>query len=325
MIGGSGFIGTRLCKRLRDSDQGFAILDKRRSSLFKEVCIQVDVRDKDKLLSCEISDSHDVLVNLAAEHRDDVHPLSLYDEVNVGGAIAICEFADSKRIRNLVFTSSVAVYGFADRATGEDGEIKPFNDYGRTKYEAELVYREWQAKDPQNRSLTIIRPTVVFGEQNRGNVYNLFRQIATGRFVMIGSGQNCKSMAYVENVAAFIQHSFDNPPGVHTYNYLDKPDFDMNSLVCRVKYALGKKAEVGFRLPYLIGMLVGYTFDLGAKIVGRPLPISSIRVKKFCKESTYSTTATDTGFEPPVGLRDAIDRTIKYEFASRVAPRDSEG
>lgn len=72
---------------------------------------------------------------------------------------------------------------------------------------------------------------MVFGEQNRGNVYNLLRQIASGKFIMIGSGQNRKSMAYVENVAAFIEHALGFGPGVHIYNYIDKPDFDMNTLV----------------------------------------------------------------------------------------------
>ena len=43
---------------------------------------------------------------------------------------------------------------------------KFFNDYGRTKYFAEKVYRKWHEEDPQNRKLVIIRPTVVFGEGN---------------------------------------------------------------------------------------------------------------------------------------------------------------
>jgi GlcNAc-P-P-Und epimerase len=97
--------------------------------------------------------------------------------------------------------------------TNEQGAINPFNEYGRTKYEAECVYRDWQAQDPGNRALVIIRPTVVFGEQNRGNVYNLLRYLADGRFVMVGSGRNVKSMAYVENIAAFLEHSLSFGPG----------------------------------------------------------------------------------------------------------------
>ena len=103
----------------------------------------------------------------------------------------------------LVFTSSVAVYGFAAPDTDEKGPLHPFNDYGRTKMEAEEVYQEW-LKGGTGRMLTIVRPTVVFGPRNRGNVYNLLRQMASGRFAMVGSGKNVKSMAFVENVASFL-------------------------------------------------------------------------------------------------------------------------
>ena len=48
------------------------------------------------------------------------------------------------------------------------------------------------------KKLVIIRPTVIFGEGNRGNVFNLINAIASKKFVMFGDGSNKKSMAYVE-------------------------------------------------------------------------------------------------------------------------------
>ena len=93
------------------------------------------------------------------------------------------------------------MYGLNTLAN-EEAEPRPFNDYGRTKFAAEKVLKEWQAGF-SDRSLTIVRPTVIFGEKNRGNVYNLLKQIAHGPFVMIGNGKNKKAMAYVGNVADF--------------------------------------------------------------------------------------------------------------------------
>ncbi len=151
--------------------------------------------------------SGDVIISLAAEHRDDVTPKSLYYDVNVTGAENVCKVAEEKRINKIIFTSSVAVYGFALIGTDETGALNPFNEYGRTKMLAEEVYKKWQEKEHDKRTLVIIRPTVVFGEGNRGNVYNLLKQIASGRFVMVGNGKNVKSLAYVENVAAFIEYS----------------------------------------------------------------------------------------------------------------------
>jgi nucleoside-diphosphate-sugar epimerase len=309
VVGGSGFIGSRFCARIQKSDHAFEILDKNPSSSFIEHVTIADVR-----FPIAISSAADVIINLAAEHRDDVYPLSLYNETNVNGAINICELARQIKINKIIFTSSVAVYGFAPLGTNESGKIMPFNEYGRTKWEAEKVYKKWQAEDSKNRTLVIVRPTVVFGERNRGNVFNLLKQIASGKFVMVGNGLNRKSMAYVENVAAFLEYSMSFKPGVHIYNYIDKPDFSMNYLVCYVNKLLGKSSEIRMRLPYIIGLFVGKVFDLGAKLSSRKFSISAIRVKKFCADSVYESAISDTGFVPPINLIDAIEKTVSYEF-----------
>jgi nucleoside-diphosphate-sugar epimerase len=311
IIGGSGFIGTRFCLRLTKSKKSFQIIDKAPSRFFPKQVLRADVR---KPLSFSFSSKPSVLINLAAEHRDDVQPISLYDQVNVGGARNVCDLARYHGINRIIFTSSVAVYGFALLGTNESGVIAPFNDYGRTKWEAEQVYKQWQSEDPEKRTLVIIRPTVVFGERNRGNVFNLLRQIASGKFVMVGDGLNRKSMAYVENVAAFLEYSLDFKPGVHIFNYIDKPDFTMNALVAHVNKLLGRSAEIKFRLPFSFGLLIGSSFDLVAKIAGKKFSISAIRVKKFCANSVYESAIESTGFIPPTPLMDAIEKTVRFEF-----------
>jgi nucleoside-diphosphate-sugar epimerase len=206
------------------------------------------------------------------------------------------------------------VYGFAPFAIDESGTINPFNDYGRTKAEAEQVFRIWQSEDPVNRTLIIVRPTVVFGEQNRGNVYNLLRQIASSRFVMVGNGENRKSIAYVENVAAFLLHSLAFPTGIHVYNYVDKPDYSMNSLIAHVRLLMGIKDGASIRLPYNMGLLAASVFDLASLLTGKRFAISSIRVKKFCANTVYETSVEKSGFVPPIVLSDALARTIRHEF-----------
>jgi nucleoside-diphosphate-sugar epimerase len=312
LIGGSGFIGTRLAERLSSRAIDFSIIDKIQSSTFPLDTQVADIRNINFLRN--VIQFSSTIINLAAEHRDDVRPLSLYDDVNVGGARNLCTVAREKNIRTIIFTSTVAVYGFAPIGTDESGKISPFNDYGRTKYEAEQIFRFWQSEAPEERTLVIIRPTVIFGEKNRGNVYNLLRQIASGRFVMVGKGENRKSMAYVENIAAFIEYSMSFTPGVHVYNFIDKPDFSMNSLVAGVNRILGRPEKIGFRLPCALGYLIGKGFDLVSSLTGKRLAISSIRVKKFCANSVYNTAVDKTGFVPPVPLLEALERTVRYEF-----------
>lgn len=316
IIGGSGFIGTRLTKRLTLNDNAkVRIFDKVRGEFFPDITFIGDVREVSQLRDAVLDQS--IIINLAAEHRDDVRPLSLYDEVNVGGSKNICAIAREKNVRTIVFTSTVAVYGFSPIGTDEAGTIAPFNAYGRTKYEAEQVFKEWQAEAPDERTLVILRPTVVFGEQNRGNVYNLLRQIESGKFVMVGNGQNRKSMAYVENVAAFIQYSINFEPGVYIYNFVDKPDLSMNELVNSVRRMLGKSNCFILRVPFAVGYVIGKFFDLVAAITGKRMAISSIRVKKFCTNSVYNTSIHETGFSSPVPLVLALENTIRHEFIEK--------
>jgi nucleoside-diphosphate-sugar epimerase len=313
ILGGSGFIGTRLARRLNSRAQFVTrIFDKAPSRSFPDLVTLGDVRSVHQLSG--VVSAGNLIINLAAEHRDDVKPVGLYDEVNVAGARNICAVAREKDVRTIVFTSSVAVYGFAQIGTGESGMIAPFNNYGRTKFEAEQIFRAWQAEAPGDRVLVIVRPTVVFGERNRGNVYNLLRQIASGRFVMVGDGENRKSMAYVENVAAFIEHSLDFKPGIHIYNYIDKPDFTMSHLVAEVYRILGRSGKIGVRIPFAIGFSIGKIFDLLAAITGKRFAISSIRVKKFCANSVYDTAVDRTGFIAPVPLEQALAQTVRSEF-----------
>jgi GlcNAc-P-P-Und epimerase len=313
VIGGSGFIGTRLVQRLRrNRKMDVKIFDKVRSLAFHELSVLADVTSVAQLRQAIAKGS--IIVNLAAEHRDNVRPRSLYQEVNVDGAKNICTVARDLDVRTIIFTSTVAVYGFTHIGTDESGKIAPFNDYGRTKFEAEQIFKDWQAEKLEERTLVIIRPTVVFGERNRGNVYNLLKQIAFGKFVMVGHGKNRKSMAYVENIAAFIEYSMNFLPGVHIYNYIDKPDFTMSSLVTKVNGILGRADKVMFKLPFWFGFLIGKGFDLVSSLTGKQFAISSIRVKKFCADSVYNTAMGQTGFRPPVPLEMALEQTVRHEF-----------
>lgn len=309
ILGGAGFVGSRLGHRLDNKGIIFNKYDIETNNNVN--VLHLDIEDIETLNQLEGTDT---LINLAAVHRDNIRPLSRYDDVNVQGSVNVCDAARKHGIKKIVFTSSVAIYGFAPADTDETGQPNYFNDYGRTKYFAEQVYKEWQIEDPENRTLVIVRPTVIFGEGNRGNVFNLLKQIASRRFIMFGNGKNKKSMAYVENVAAFLEYSLSFKPGLHIYNYIDKPDFDMSSLVSEVRKTLFGKNNVGFRLPAFLGMAIGYFADVIAKLTGKTLPVSSIRVKKFMGTTQFASSVRETGFVPPFSIEEGLARTLRYEF-----------
>lgn len=313
IIGGSGFVGTKLIERLQD-ESAYELLniDKAPSTPYPQISQIGNVLDKD-LLSKQLSGT-DLVILLAAEHRDDVSPISAYYDVNVQGMRNTLEAMESNHITRIIFTSSVAVYGLDKDNPDESFPADPFNHYGKSKWEAEQVLQEWY-KSHEDWNINIVRPTVIFGEGNRGNVFNLLNQIASGKFMMIGNGKNQKSMSYVGNIVAFLKFLIeDRTSGYQVFNYVDKPDFTTNDLVYHTGEILGKNIPTT-HIPYWIGMMGGYGFDVLAFISRKKLSISSVRVKKFCAVTKYdSTKAMNSGFIPPFSMEEGLRRMLKAEF-----------
>jgi nucleoside-diphosphate-sugar epimerase len=322
LIGGSGFIGTRLTSDLLKAGHDVVIGDIAPSRSYPDMRRDADVREFDQMIN--LCAGCDTIINLAAAHRDDIRPISLYYDTNVTGARVVCEAAEKTGINTIIFTSSVAVYGHQHGEPDETAPHKPIGPYGETKSQAEDVYRAWQAKKPQERNLVIVRPTVVFGPTNRGNVHVLMDQIAKGHFIMIGDGTNRKSMAFVGNVSAFLNHTLSLPQGYHVYNYIDKPDFSMRDLVALILTRTNRKPLPRFYLPRWVGMVAGACLDIAARILGRTLPISRVRIEKFCATTAFNADKMRaSGFTPPTALGDALALTIDAEF-SGAGPTDNQ-
>lgn len=311
LIGASGFVGTRLIDYLQ-SDHQLKNIDIQSSHFFQEYTVTGDVRDFNSINS--LLTETDLVVLLAAQHRDDVTPTSLYYDTNVEGMKNVLKAMECNGVKRMVFFSSVAIYGLNKDNPDESTPADPFNHYGKSKWQAEQVLQEWY-KTHNDWNIDIIRPTVIFGERNRGNVYNLLHQLSTGRFLKIGNGRNVKSMAYVGNVVAFVKYMIENvTEGYNIFNYIDKPDFNMNQLTELVCSKLGKKIPA-ISFPYWIGMAGGYFFDFISLISKKKLEISSVRVKKFCSTTQFdSTKARNTGFVAPYTLSEGLTRTLEFEF-----------
>ena len=314
LIGGSGFIGSCLANKLsKNKSLKFKIIDKKTSKYYPKLCTIVDIRNYSALEGSLSTNS--LLIHLAAEHRDNVKPVNLYYDVNVTGAHNLCNVARKMDINKIIFTSSVAVYEKSNTKINESSNLKPFNHYGKSKLQAEKIFMKWQLEDPFRRVLVIVRPTDVFGEGNRGNVYNLMRQIYLKRFVMVGRGSNIKSLAYVQNLADFILYTMKVKSGIHIYNYADNPDLSVMEFINIIKKELGQQ-KTDIHIPSLIAYILGYIADLFSLLLGKEMVLSSARVKKFTMPTIFSRKKNGE-FKPHFDLIRAIRKTVSYEFKKK--------
>ena len=143
-IGGSGFVGTRLIGLLKeDKSNNYQLhnIDLQQSHFHSEITEIGDVRNQQCM--DEKLKGTDCVILLAAQHRDDVHPTSLYYETNVGGMEKTLNAMEKNGIRRIVFYSSVAVYGLNKKNPNEAHPADPFNHYGKSKWQAEQTLQAW--------------------------------------------------------------------------------------------------------------------------------------------------------------------------------------
>ena len=309
LLGGAGFVGRRLATRLAVLPQWqVRVADLTGSDWHSDVTIPATL--------IEPLRGADWVINLAAVHHDNVRPTSRYYEVNVDGAAHICQACRDLGISRQIFVSSVAVYGDTEgELATESRPHAPFNDYGKSKSEAESVYRQWGREDAQ-RTLVIVRPTVIFGENNRGNLYNLMQSIARKNFKMVGDGHVVKSIAYVENVAQFLVHLMEQPHSNEAvYNYADKPDLTTLQIVQTVREELGLAEQRLPTAPYWLAYACGLLLDGIRKMVPVPTEISAQRVRKFCTATPIDAArAFASGYCAPIPVSQGLRQTVRSEF-----------
>jgi len=313
VTGGAGFIGSRLAEWLLEHGHDVRVYDTVRNTRHPDRSILGDIREL-KPLSDAVTGT-DIVFHLAAVHRANTQPLSLYQEVNVLGTKNVVEACRRSGCNRVVFTSTADVYPKDAGVRDESCVPRPSTPYGVSKWQAEQLLSEWVMEDP-SAHLTIIRPCVVFGEDNRGNVYRLLKQIHRNRYVRIGSAQNRKSMCYVENLVAFMLACLEQPSGMRMFNYVDLPNLSVREIVTTVRCAMGKRSQLDrIRIPYTIALLAARCLDTIGRIRGQGPPVYSNRIRKLCIASELSSrNIQTTGFEPPYSLQEALVRVVSHEF-----------
>lgn len=198
VFGGSGFIGTHCIRRLRREGHQIISVDLLPP---RERLEGVDYRTGDvrSLGSLNVPSGIRTIYNFAAVHTTPGHPDHEYYDTNVGGALEVTLFADRYEVSEIIFTSSISVYGPGEESKVENSELRPVSAYGKSKRIAEQIHYSWLLSRP-NRRLITVRPAVVFGAGEGGNFTRMAALLRKGIFVFPGRRDTIKACIHVDDL-----------------------------------------------------------------------------------------------------------------------------
>jgi nucleoside-diphosphate-sugar epimerase len=300
LFGGTGFIGTHLAQHLLKDDLAETIflvdLNEPRDLPYTQllqsgilsgrvIFVAHDVRKP--VPPGLLPRQADLIFNLAAVHREPGHSPGEYFETNLPCAENVCAWADAVGCETMVFTSSISPYGPSEERRTETSVPAPETAYGSSKLAAEKIHMGWQASQ-EGRKLLVLRPGVVFGAGEGGNVTRLVRSLVKGYFVYLGNRQTIKAAGYVKELCLVTMFGLEamrtTGSPMLLLNFSMDPPPTVEQIVDAILRVIGKNRRP-FSVPRTILLGLSYPLAGAARLFGFKLPINPVRVRKLVRSN----------------------------------------
>lgn len=246
------------------------------------------------------------VVHCAALVHDRGAATDRYEALNVRPTALLLAAAARAGVRSFVFLSSTAVYGPGpfEQAT-EEAELRPATPYAASKLASESDLR---ASSIAKR--VVLRPALVFGEGDRGNLLSLLRAIDAGRYVHVSGNAARKSLVCANDVAqACLRCLATLPDGCHVLNVANRAPVGVVELGNALAAALGRASPRTLPAALMQGMAAALESVLGAR---SPLTGEKLRTLTTTTTCSSERLAASTGFIPAIPLEDALAAEVRW-------------
>lgn len=300
IFGGTGFIGTFFADHLlaTGSFSKVYLFDKEllgdKNSIYRKSLIQelhqteVIIGDVRQEITWQPEEKVELIANFAAVHREPGHEDFEYYETNLLGAENVCAWAERVGCKNVIFTSSISPYGPSEQQKDERTLPVPTTAYGGSKLAAEKIHQTWLSADVAQRHLVIVRPGVVFGAGEGGNVSRLIKAVIKRYFFYMGNRETRKAGTYVKELCAAMCWvlRFQKEQGLHfsLFNMSMNPGPSIEDYVKAVCKVAGIQRAVP-AVPYPLILSAAYVIELIARPLGIKHPFSPVRIRKLVRSN----------------------------------------
>jgi nucleoside-diphosphate-sugar epimerase len=316
VTGGTGFTGKALVRRLLNEGHQVVAMDNKeglKTQELREWGAEVVIGSvTDRALVQQCMKGVEVVHHLAAAFREMNVPNSYYDDVNVGGTRNVLEAAWDAKVSKFIYCSTCGVHGNVDNPPGsEESPIKPADYYQRTKYEAEPLVLEYFKK---GMNAVILRPAAIYGPGDPERFYMIFKRVASGRFLMFGTGKTLYHPLYIDNLVDALMLAMHPGKGNgQAYLIADEEYVQIEDLVKRAAKALGVMVSIP-HFPVWPVIVVGHVVEKLCKPFRISPPIFPRRVDWYRQNRAFTIAKAkrDLGYNPTVGLDEGLKRTAEW-------------
>jgi len=200
ITGATGFVGKRLVKAI---DSNIRVLSREKQPDYETVVCDFEKEDIPKS-ALELIDTVFHIAGFAHDMRNAGEIEDLYHKVNVNATVQLAELAVKSNIKRFIFVSSVKAGGSSTCGVcaSEKDQGDPEGIYGKTKREAELKLLKIGKESGMH--VSIIRPSLVYGPNVKGNLQLMLSSIKNGWFPPLPETGNKRSMIHVDDLVRAI-------------------------------------------------------------------------------------------------------------------------
>lgn len=302
ITGVHGFVGSNLVEYLKAENEiyGLDIVSPEKTGVVKTFSWDD--------LETGVVPAMDAIIHLAGKAHDTKNKSAadVYFKVNTGLTQKIVDYFLSSGASKFVFFSTAKAA--ADRVEGmltEDVVPTPVGPYGESKIKAEEYIL---SKDlPDDKQFYILRPCMIHGPGNKGNLNLLYSVVRKGIPWPLGAFDNLRTFTSVENICFAVQGLITKDIASGIYNMGDDEALSTNELIEEICKSLGKKTHI-WRLPK--GLMISI-----AKVGGwLHLPLNPDRLQKLTENYVSSNAKIKAALgvdRMPVDAREGLQRTLE--------------
>jgi len=309
VTGSEGFIGRALASRLRESGRRVVGVDRvvdptssGGDSIWCDLAgLTADGLTHDSVITQPCPPT---IIHLAAVCKEPGYPWRDYYANNAEATRRLCEAADQAGVRNIIFTSTMMTFAAGPWRRSESDFGDPDTAYGCSKLQAEEILRAWQGAKPERR-LRIVRPGVVFGPGDEGNMQRLVNALHRRRFAYIGRQDTVKGCVYIRDLVELLVRLIDDGGPHDTYHAVYPEPTTIREIVDAINLAWGWKRRPP-TIPYRLALGAAAPFAL-VDPLGSRFGIHPRRIQKLHLDTNVSASRlADIGFTPQYSLSEAF-------------------